>query len=344
MNDHDFEEDGGIDRAAGPQPQFIVAELVPDSPPRPAPVARRTRRRVWLPLGLFLATCVSTLLAGGLGDALYLGYLLWRLVGPLRGLVEGGMTAAWHCWYYALAYGWQYALPVMTILVCHEAGHFLQARRYRVHASYPFFIPMPISPLGTLGAVIVMEPRMGDRRALFDIGITGPLAGLVPTLVFCVLGLHWSSIVTGKDMFGDPLLFRQIAVWLKGPIPEGKVILTHPMAFAAWVGLLVTSLNLMPIGQLDGGHILYGLLRTKAHKLATLLLLAAAVGVIYQSVQEGLPSPWTLMLILLFVMGPVHPPTANDNVRLGPFRTVVGWLTLAFIPIGFTPTPFLFGQ
>jgi len=113
----------------------------------------------------------------------------------------------------------------------------------------------------------------------------------------------------------------------------------HPIAFAGWVGLLITALNLMPIGQLDGGHILYGLLRTKAHKVATTLLLAAVVAVVYFQLWG-----WIVMLMLLMIMGPVHPPTANDQVSLGPVRIVLGWLTLAFIPIGFTPTPFLFGQ
>ena len=120
----------------------------------------RPRRRWRLPLLLFVATCLSTLLAGG-GDT---------------GIVEG--------WRAGLLMGLRYAVPVMTILVCHEMGHFLQAYRYGVYASFPYFIPMPFPPLGTLGAVIAMEPRVGHRRALFDIGITGPLAGLVPTMIF----------------------------------------------------------------------------------------------------------------------------------------------------------------
>ncbi len=174
--------------------------------------------------------------------------------------------------------GLRYAVPVMTILVCHEMGHFIQARRYGVYASLPYFIPMPISPLGTLGAVIAMEPRMGHRRALFDIGITGPLAGLVPTLIFCVWGLHLFARrghpATSEWLaFGDPLLFQLARRWILGPIPTGYDIDLDPMAFAGWVGLLITSLNLIPIGQLDGGHILYALLRKKAHKVATLLLL-----------------------------------------------------------------------
>jgi Zn-dependent protease len=348
MSSYDPDENGGISRSTqrvpGPESDLILAELVREPPTQAPPVARILRRRVWLPLGLFVATCVSALLAGGLDDALFVGYLRWHGGDPLRGLLSGGAAAVAYCCYYALEYGWKYALPLMTILVCHEAGHFLQARRYRVFASFPYFIPMPISPLGTLGAVIVMEPRMGHRRALFDIGISGPLAGLVPTLAFCVWGLYLSNVQaytpTGHEMMlGEPLLFKMLVIWTHGTVPEGYELFLHPVAFAGWVGLLITALNLLPIGQLDGGHILYGLLRTKAHKVATLLLLAAAVGVFWYKLWG-----WTLMLLLLILMGPVHPPTANDRVPLGAGRTVLGWLALAFVPLGLTPIPISFGS
>jgi len=235
-----------------------------------------------------------------------------------------------------------YAACLMTILICHEMGHFLQARRYGVYASYPYFIPMPYSPLGTFGAVIAMEPRVGGRRALFDIGITGPLAGLVPTIIFSIIGLQWSYPFpwrpgnTESLLLGEPLLFRWLAGWVAEPVPHGHELLLHPMAFAGWVGLLVTSLNLIPIGQLDGGHILYALLRRKARPVASLLLMGAVLAVIWQwQYLWG----WSLILFLLLLMGPIHPPTANDHEPLGPLRMVLGWLTLAFIPLGFTPTP-----
>ncbi len=312
MTNYYLDENGEISRSFGPEPELIVAELVPEPPPQELPVRRVFRRRVRLPALLFIATCLSTLLAGCLG--------------------------------FGWSEGWKYALPLMTILICHEAGHFLQARRYGVYASFPYFIPMPISPLGTFGAVIVMEPRMGHRRALFDIGITGPLAGLVPTLVFCVIGLHLSTIAEvqpGAQRYGDPLLLKYLAELKFGPIPEGHDIRLNPILFAGWVGLLITALNLMPIGQLDGGHVLYALLRKRAHHVASFLLLAAVVAVIWQWKELFL---WTPMLFLLALMGPVHPPTANDGVPLGAGRVVLGWLTLAFIPIGFTPWPFIPGS
>jgi membrane-associated protease RseP (regulator of RpoE activity) len=231
----------------------------------------------------------------------------------------------------------------MTILLCHEMGHFVQAWRYGVYASWPYFIPMPISPIGTFGAVIAMEARKGDRRALFDIGISGPLAGLVPTIIFLLVGLHYAEIKPiplHADRIGDPLLLKLFAEWIKGPVPRGSDVILNPMLFAGWVGLLVTSLNLFPIGQLDGGHILYGLLRQKAYWVANILLAAAVVLSIRFELWHWLP----MLALLLFVVGPRHPPTADDDVPLGWFRHVLGWLTLALLPLGFTPVPFLFGQ
>jgi membrane-associated protease RseP (regulator of RpoE activity) len=302
-------------------PEIIQAELVEEVEPgapwewREVRPVQPRRRRVRLPLLLFVATCLSTLLAG----------VLWS------GEAE---------WLPAIANGLWYAVPLMIILVCHEMGHFIQAYRYGVYASWPYFLPLPFSPLGTLGAVIVMEPRMGHRKALFDIGITGPLAGLVPTLIFLIIGLYHSKYANATNdgvSFGEPLLFQFLADKILH-VPAGKDVIRQPMAFAGWVGLLITSLNLMPIGQLDGGHVLYALLRRKANKIASLLLMAALIVV---ALDFKHLYAWTLMLILLVVMGPVHPPTADDSEPLGIVRIVLGWLTLAFIIVGFTPTPIL---
>jgi len=298
------------------EPSYVTVEVVPEPPEEQwAPPPRRFRRRVWVPVILFVLTCASTLEVGSrLGSA-------------------GSKP-------------WMYALPLMTILLCHEAGHFLQAWRYRVFASFPYFIPMPYSPIGTLGAVIGMEARVGDRKALFDIGITGPLAGLVPTIVCCTLGLRWSELVRVPDgipgSLGEPLLFKGLAWMTFGRLPEGVDILLHPVAYAGWVGLLITALNLFPIGQLDGGHVLYGLLRRRAHSVAWLLLVGAGASMLIAAFGCGYVPvlQWLLMSVLLLAMGPRHPPTANDYVPLGPIRQVLGWLTLAFVPIGFTPVPF----
>jgi membrane-associated protease RseP (regulator of RpoE activity) len=235
--------------------------------------------------------------------------------------------------------GLPFALAVMTTLLAHELGHFIQAMRYGVPASLPLFIPMPLSPIGTMGAVIVMKPGTGDRRAIFDIAITGPLAGLVFALFFSFIGLQLSVLVPVNQAglrFGEPLLFKGLAYLTFGRIAPGFEVGAHPIAFAGWVGIFITALNLIPIGQLDGGHILYTLLLRKAHIVAQLLLMGAVVAVFL-----GRYWGWSLMIILLMLIGPIHPPTANDNVPLGATRTVLGWASLLFVIIGFTPTPFI---
>jgi membrane-associated protease RseP (regulator of RpoE activity) len=278
------------------------------SPAAPLPLqsepidVREYRPRVALPVALFLFTCWSTWAAGSLS----------------------------------------YAIAVMTILLAHEMGHYLQARRYRVPASLPYFIPMPGSPIGTMGAVIGMQPGIGNRRSLFDIGVSGPLAGLVPTMIFSIVGIYWSTFepIAAHPFvmrLGEPLLFKALAYSIHGPAPIGYELALHPVAFAGWVGMFITALNLIPIGQLDGGHVLYALLREKAHGIAQALLILAMVGVVLYGYWG-----WSLMLLLLLLMGPIHPPTSDDSVELGTARTIIGWLSLAFVPLGFTPVPFQF--
>lgn len=236
--------------------------------------------------------------------------------------------------------GLGFSLALMTTLLAHELGHFLQARRYGVPASLPYFVPMPLSPIGTMGAVILMAPGKGDRRTLFDIAVSGPLAGLVPALLFCILGLHWSEVVhlTGQPIgltLGEPILFKLLSYVTFGPLAEGQDVALHPVAFAGWVGIFITALNLIPIGQLDGGHILYALLLRRSGRVAQTLLAAAMIAVVVWGYWG-----WTLMIFLLMLMGPVHPPTANDDMPLGTGRTILGWASLLFVLVGFTPTPF----
>ena len=161
----------------------------------------------------------------------------------------------------------------------------------------------------------------------------------MPTLAFLVLGLCWSQCkpLPADDsafVYGSPLLVKLIYAWMHGPLPAGYFIDYHPIAFAGWVGLLITSINLVPIGQLDGGHILYGMFRRKANVVSTVLLVAA----VWASIHYRL-STWWLMLGLITIMGPRHPPTADDSVPLGGWRYVLGFATLAFIILGFTPEP-----
>jgi membrane-associated protease RseP (regulator of RpoE activity) len=155
-----------------------------------------------------------------------------------------------------------------------------------------------------------------------------------------VIGLYLSEVVSVSDQpfritLGEPILFKVLAYLTHGPLAEGQDIGLHPLAFAGWVGIFITALNLIPIGQLDGGHILYSLLLRRAHPIAQLLLVAAMVAVVVWGYWG-----WTLMIFLLMLMGPAHPPTANDNMPLGTARTVLGWASLLFVPVGFTPVPF----
>jgi membrane-associated protease RseP (regulator of RpoE activity) len=229
----------------------------------------------------------------------------------------------------------------MAILLAHELGHYFQARRYRVPASLPWFIPMPISLVGTMGAFIMMPPGIADRRKLFDIAITGPLAGLVPAVLLTLIGLQHSTVVDlaarpAVVLLGEPILFKLLGLLIFGPLAEGQDVLLHPIAYAGWVGIFITALNLVPIGQLDGGHILYALIGKKSHRIAVGLWIAGTVAAALAY------WVWFPMLLLLFIMGPKHPPTADDSVPLGPIRIVLGWLSLMFLAIGFTPQPFTF--
>ena len=227
----------------------------------------------------------------------------------------------------------------MAILFAHEMGHYLQARRYHVPASPPFFIPMPFVPFGTMGAVIVQHSGYADRKRLYDIAISGPLAGLVLALPILWVGVQQSQVIEIPPQFagmsfGEPLVLQWMSDWIHGPRSAGEDLIMSPLLFAGWVGIFVTALNLIPIGQLDGGHILYALIGRKAHFVAMgLMYTALGYMVLTQYFAYG------LMLVLLMLMGPRHPPTANDAAPLGRGRIILGWLTLAFIVIGFTPQP-----
>lgn len=287
--------------AGAPEQPIVTVTLPPQGPQPPVPQPAQPRLRWRVSIGLFIATCLSTYLVGG----------------PV------------------------FAAALMTILTAHELGHFFQARRYGVPASLPYFIPMPLTPIGTMGAVIAMQPQVAPKKALFDLAITGPLAGLFPALLASYYGLGMSQIIEPEKTenvisLGEPLVFKFMSHMVFGQLPEGQDVLLHPLAFAGWVGIFITGLNLLPIGQLDGGHILFTLLPHRAYYSISLFLLAGAVvTVVVQGLWE-----WSLMLLLLFLVA-YHPPTAPGPSRLDPGRVVLGWLTLLFVIFGFTPTPFI---
>lgn len=286
-----------------------------DSVPEP----RQIKRRYFLAISLFVATVISTFLVG----------MLYTdpdtITGPFS-IVSGGL---------------QYSGALMLILLFHEMGHYLQSRRYRVPASLPYFIPMPIPPFGTMGAVILQAPGVADRKSLYDIAITGPLAGLVLALPFAYVGVLNSTVDTVPEnfsgwRFGDPLLMQWMVESVHGPLADNQDVFLNPLLFAGWVGILITALNLVPIGQLDGGHILYTLIGRRSHVVAVSCLIGA---ITYMVLTQNFA--YSLIIFLLLLTGARHQPTANDHVPLGTVRIILGWLTLAFLLIGLTPTPLI---
>ncbi|MFN8546862.1 MAG: site-2 protease family protein [Candidatus Eisenbacteria bacterium] len=238
-----------------------------------------------------------------------------------------------------LTVNWQYSLAIMTILLCHEMGHYLTCRHYRVSASLPYFVPLPfVSLFGTMGAIIRMRGTIRDRRVLFDIGIAGPLAGLVPALIALVWGLKLSSVVHTQSVpnmipLGDSLMLRGLEHFFFPGLAESDDVLLHPLAFAGWAGLFVTALNLLPVGQLDGGHVLYGLAGKRSATIATLVLAAMALNAVFYP-------GWWFWVALLAIFGVRHPRTLDEHVPIGAWRVALGVFALIVFVLCFVPQPF----
>jgi membrane-associated protease RseP (regulator of RpoE activity) len=296
--------------------------VVPERYLTHADVVTPRGRRVFLPLALFVATCLSTFMAGALN---------WKPDYYLEtNQVERTLANAAN-----LTQGLIYMAAVIGILLTHEMGHFLQALRYHVPASLPYFIPVPILMTGTMGAVIGMEGSRADRKQLFDIGISGPWAGLIVSLPIIWFGIKNATIADPNAMFqlGDPLIFKLLAGHLRPDIPVGAVLSKdNPLLMAGWVGMLITGLNMLPISQLDGGHVIYGLFGRKAYLVSRAFLIAAIAFIVF-----GEHYNWTLMLVLVILLGVDHPPTRNDDVTLGFWRTALGLVSLAIPVLCFTP-------
>lgn len=289
-----------------------------EPPPRPVGKDYHT------PVVLFLATCVSTWISGATFFTRFPEQTPWWV---LLSSAEFFVTGLW------------YAVPVMLILLCHEMGHYLTAHWHRVPASPPYFLPFPFSPLGTMGAVIVQPRGFGDRRTMFDIAVAGPLAGFVIAVPVAWFGVQQAVVrefvpENGGLLFGDPLLLKWMIWQTFGSLPAGHEVVLNPLLFAGWAGLFLTGLNLVPIGQLDGGHIMYALLGKRAHLLAKGMLLLGLGYMIY--FQQPI---YVLMVLLLLLTGIRHPPTTNDDIPLGLGRTLLGWSTMLLFFICFTPFP-----
>lgn len=303
---------------------------------------------------LFALTCVSTLYVGA-------GQVLGH--DPLddfaRARAAIGAGAAVLTLGRALARGWTFAVPLMAILLCHEFAHWITMRRHRVPATLPLFIPFP-NVFGTMGAVISMRDSVRSRNALVDIGASGPLAGLVVALGVLVIGLSRSTIEpvagrTGVFVEGDSLLYLALKRVVCGPIPVGHDVWLHPIAFAGWVGLFMTMMNLLPIGQLDGGHVAYAIFGPRYDRWSLRVIAAVAAWAAALAGWLALTTPraawtsdlfapsmvWALWAVLtrfvLRVGGDRHPPTEDD--ALDGRRRAVAWVTLVLFVLLFMPVP-----
>lgn len=260
-----------------------------------------------------------------------------------------------------LASGWVFSLPLMGILMAHEFGHFFAGMYHRVDVSPPYFIPVPFFLFGTMGAVIQIRERIRSRNALLDIGAAGPLCGMAVALPVIIFGVVTSPVDPLPDgpyiVEGRSILYLGLLWWLKGPIPEGYDIMLTPTALAGWAGLLVTMINLIPFGQLDGGHVAYALLGPRQNRISAWVLRALPVLALVVGAAYGLPAylrgirgerliydatagmHWLVWAFLLWLLtraaGPGHPPT--EDSRLSPRRRAVGWGTLALFVLLFMP-------
>ena len=292
------------------------------------------RSRPWKHVVLFVLTLFSMVAAGAMQQGAN---------------VFAGMAALPH-----LVEGIPFAATLLGVLTAHEFGHYFAARKWGVRASLPYFIPLPyFSFLGTLGAVIKIRSPIPNNRALLDIGAAGPLAGLVIALAACMIGLPQSTLVQERYFhwepiqLGAPLIFRGLsALFLPGVVPDQMVLLS-PVAFAGWVGLFITAFNLFPVGQLDGGHIVYALFGRR-HRLIGRLTFAALLGLglfnILSPLWGGLQgSPvWLALAFLLLFLGRDHPSTRDPGTPLDPRRRRLGYLCLVVFALCFTPVPFRF--
>lgn len=274
-------------------------------------------KKYLIPLILFIMTIFTTLFAG----ALQQGINLFKE--PMK---------LWE--------GYPFSISIMTILLGHEMGHYFASKAHRTKATLPYFIPAP-SIIGTFGAFIKMKSPIFTRKALIDIGATGPIVGFILSLIACIIGLKMSKIIPltyGEDVFmlGDSILFSLLVKFTLGNIPAGQDVLLHSVAFAGWIGLFVTSMNLLPVGQLDGGHIAYALFgKWHFYISRTILFFIAALGVFYWY-------GWLVWALLLIFLGVDHPPILVWESSLSLSRRIVGILSFIIFLLTFTPAPFKF--
>jgi membrane-associated protease RseP (regulator of RpoE activity) len=269
---------------------------------------------IWINLVLLVATMISTIYVGALLSAPYFG-----------------LSNSWELYLYGFVY---FSFPLLVILGSHELGHYFVAKKNGVAASLPFFIPLPVPPLGTMGAFISLRDPLPDRKTLIKIGAAGPLVGFFVSIVVGIIGASLGSIqrpvvITNSQI--TTLIYLPVIYYIFPAIHISNSI--HPVAFAAWVGFLVTAINLFPIGQLDGGHVARGLLGKNAKYLSyAFIVILVVLGIYYFS--------WILFAIIIIILGLNHPPPLNDISRPGRKEIMVGVIAIALVAICFSPVPF----
>lgn len=275
------------------------------------------REKIWLNVALLIATFFTTM---SVGSVLY------------GGDPEGAPSD--------ILKGMPFTIAIMTILCAHEAGHYVVAKKHGMRTSLPYFIPFPAG-IGTLGAVIRHRGPIPGRKALFDVGVSGPVIGLIASVIVTVAGLlqppvQISSEVSGTAL-GIPPLFGFIMYFI--PNPDTYI---HPIAFAGWVGMLLTAINLMPVGQLDGGHVLRAMMGEKAYRVSEVMpavLFSIGVYLIVVLKTDGYVWIfWSLLLIIVSAAG--HPRPVNDDIPLDRKRMVLGAVTFILGLLSITPVPF----
>jgi membrane-associated protease RseP (regulator of RpoE activity) len=277
-----------------------------------------TQRIPFINILLFLLTVLTTMAAGTLQQG----------VNPLE--------APWSLWR-----GIPFSFTLLLILAAHEYGHYIMAKKHGINVTLPYFIPAP-SFIGTFGAFIKMKSPLLDRRMLLDVGAAGPLAGMIVAVPVLLIGLFLSEITPGEAQTGVSLgssLFFSMMSWIvHGYMPDEVNLVLHPIAFSGWIGLLVTCLNLLPVGQLDGGHVAYAIFGPRQRAVAVIVVAVLVV--------LGLTgwSGWLVWAAILLFMGTSHPRVVYEWIPLDDTRRVIGWIALAIFVITFTPVPFLFSS
>lgn len=290
------------------------------TPPAAAGPEAGPRPRRQLQLLLYTLTFLTTFAAGAVG---------WQpVVLGLDADVASAVAAHW-------PRGLVYAAAVMAVLTAHEAGHFIAARLHGIPATLPFFLPVPVLITGTLGAVIGMEGSRADRRQLFDIALAGPLAGLVVALPLLALGMR-SGLETDANPFALPPLASWMLAALRPDLAAGRTIAPNAPFMAGWVGLLVTGLNMIPVSQLDGGHIAAAVFGRRSEWLARGVLLAAIAGIVAFGRYN-----WVVMVVVVALIGTDHPPIRDAHRPLGRARTILGILSFVIPLVTFMPEPLL---